>query len=233
MPCAIELIRVAQDIVVRLMESCGDSYRNTTSNKETILFASERAIGDYLSICHLLASIAACSPDVKAAVDQKLVSFIDDPPKRHKQFTPNLGELLVLLAATENVQPMALIRPLLREALTRGVVWSIDPVQGRGFGGLALLEKDPVCEWRLASTFEAQKTSLRLLCFQLTFYRKVAALRDEGRLDIGLNARYGLAPPSLATELVRSIRSIFALDNFASFSKFLCVAGHPRWDCEC
>lgn len=213
------------------MESCGDTYRNTTSNKETILFASERAIGHYLSICHLLASIAASSSEVKAAVDRQLLSFIDDPAKRHKRFTPNLGELLVLLAATENVDAVDLIRPLLREALTRSVAWSIDPVQGRGVGGLALLEKDAICEWRLAATFEAQKTSLRLLCFQFTFYRKVVDLRCDGRLDVGLDSRFGLAPPAMATEIVQSIRTIFAIDNFASFSRFLCVTlPFPRAD---
>lgn len=225
MDSATDLIYQLQDIVVRLMESCGPSVQGAMSTEGTILFASERAIGDYLSLCHLLSAIAACQPAVKATAERNLLDFIGDGgpqnQKRHKRFTPNLGELLIQLCVTDRVRSLELVRPLLREALTRSVVWSLDPVQGKGVGGLALLEDDQICDWRLEKTFEAQRTSLRLLCFQFDFHRKVDALRHDGQLHKGLDARFGLAPAGLAADLVRSIKTIFALNNFASFSRFL------------
>ncbi|KAH7105898.1 hypothetical protein BKA62DRAFT_344013 [Auriculariales sp. MPI-PUGE-AT-0066] len=193
----------------------------------TLLHASEKALCDFISVIHLAVSLAASNPAIARDAARAVHRFIRYPNSRHKDTTPDLGELLVQLVLCSDVDWDDLRGPFLQQSFTRSVVWMLDQQQGRGLAGLACMEGESVSEWRLKTTFDASKTSLRLLMFQHAFLSQLPLLCTEvlpgariTPLDLknGLDARYGLPPRDMPSRLVQSIKDIYAVNNYASFA---------------
>jgi hypothetical protein len=98
------------------------------------------------------------------------------------------------------------------------VVWMLDS-KGANMPELAYLEPSAVSHYRLQNTFDASKTSYRLLMF-LNLFRKTAVgsprkpliqLRDEAF------ERHGAPPRGSAKGLAESIKRIHAISNFPDF----------------
>ena len=215
----------------------------------TLLHASEKALCDFISVIHLAVALAASNPAIARDAAGAVHRFIRYNNARAKSTTPDLGELLVQMALCSDVGWSELRGPLVQEALTRNVVWMLDSRQGKGLAALAFLEGEPVSEWRLKTTFEASRTSLRLLMFQHAFLSQLPLLCGSrarpGRMTVadlkdGLDARYGLPPPDMPGRLVQSIKDIYSVRSpvvlvaFFSLNDFagrqLCVIRDPARD---
>ncbi|EJD41336.1 hypothetical protein AURDEDRAFT_153238 [Auricularia subglabra TFB-10046 SS5] len=199
----------------------------STSPAGTLLHASEKALCDFVSVVHLAAALAVANPAVAQDAQRAVARFVRYPNARHKDATPDLGELLVQAALCDAIGWEELRGPLVQESLTRSVVWMLDRQQGRGLAGLAHLEADAVSEWRLRETFRASRTGLRLLMFQRLFLAELPSLGlrdpDTGRMTLrglkeGLDAHYGLPPREMPARLVQGIKEIYAVDNFAAYA---------------
>ena len=185
----------------------------------TLLHASEKALCDFVSVIHLAASLAVANPAIANDAARSVHRFIRYPDGRRKEQTPDLGELLIQLVLCSDVGWTDLRGPLLQESFARQVVWMLDPLQGKGHTALALLESESVSEWRLKTSFEASRTSLRLVMFQHAFLSQLPALCGKRlgerstllELKEGLDARYGLPPRDMPGRLVQQIKDIYAV----------------------
>lgn len=98
----------------------------------------------------------------------------------------------------------------------------LDPSKGKGMVELAYMEANTVSNYRLDKTYEAGRTSYRLLMFLNLFRRTInrgtgqdrkslSAMRDE------LFDSHGAPPPGTATRLAEAIRSLADVDSFPKF----------------
>ena len=122
---------------------------------------------------------------------------------------------------------------IIKEAILRNVVWMLD-YQGAGMAELSYLEPSAISVYRLQKTFEASKTSYRLLMFLALFYRTarpsgvpLATLRDE------LFDKHGAPPPGTAELLATRIRQIRTVQNFPGFFKAMGLEDLPSKENLC
>lgn len=111
-----------------------------------------------------------------------------------------------------------MIKSIVQEAITRNVVWMLDS-KGAGMAELAYLEPTPISEYRLKKTFEASKTSYRLLMF-LNLFRKVAEGSPLQPLSVLCDEafeRHGALPRGSAKGLADSIKRIHQVSSFPEF----------------
>jgi hypothetical protein len=112
----------------------------------------------------------------------------------------------------------ALTMAIIKETVIRNVVWMLDK-KGAGLAELSYMEVDKVSAYRLNKTFEASKTSYRLLMFFNLFRntvnrgtgaerKSVETLRDE-IFDV-----HGAPPRGAATKLVQDVKHLQDVNNF-------------------
>ena len=186
---------------------------------DKLMHLSEKALCDFVAVVHLAASLAATNPAIVNDATTSVHRFIRHTDARRKEQTPDLGELLIQLMFCPDIGWTDLRGPLLQESFTRQVVWMLDGRRGRGQLALALLENEPVSEWRLKTSFEASRISLRLIMFQHAFLSQIPTLCGKGpgerlilvELKKGLDARYGLPPSDMPGRLVQQIKEIYAV----------------------
>lgn len=221
------------DIVVRLSQAAqptkysSDFHRRfqqraleEQDSKSTLKHASEKAIESYFHIFHLLLCLATTYKSVVQIANGMLEDF-----KRgytSKDHCPNLGHLLVasLIADVDLTQQLRIA--VIREAVTRNVVWMLDKRKGAGMVDLVYMEPDDVCEYRLAKTFEASKTSYRLLMFINLFRLTVNRGSGPGRRTLvqmreELFDSHGAPPFGAAARLASQVKQIQGVDNFMDF----------------
>lgn len=157
-------------------------------------------------------------PIIVETADRKLEDFLSHESKRVKLATPDLGELLILLCLSTNITWEDIAMDFLQECFDRNVMWILDMRSG-GHGELAYLESDPISEYRLNTTFEAAKTSLRLLMFQAFFFHYVAKPKGKTRQEILSEYRssYGFPPAGLAVKLQQACWEIHQVNKWKDF----------------
>ena len=106
---------------------------------------------------------------------------------------------------------------VIKEAVLRNVVWMLDS-KGAHMPELAYLEPSPISEYRLRRSFQASKTSYRLLMF-LALFGKTA--RGEGPSLANLCEQmfdtHGAPPRGTAEYMAGEIRRIKDVDFFPPF----------------
>lgn len=218
------LIAMANAIVVDLLRICDGASDESATTRYSVLCASERALAGYCSIIHLLASYALQNPLVIRRAQDMAKLFKNSNLGRDKTVVPDIGEFLVMLSLVDEVPWLDVRGAVVDELFARSVVWMLQPKpDGAGLPGLAYLEDDPVCEWRLQETFKASRTGLRLLLLQIFFMEKIAKIKGWTliRTKEDLDIRHGLAPLGLTKELLERIRFIYKMDNLGTFAKEL------------
>ncbi|KAI8617573.1 hypothetical protein BC830DRAFT_1112922 [Chytriomyces sp. MP71] len=181
------------------------------------MIASEKALIGYSQLLHLLLSLCAEYPDLKDYAEMQLEKFLTNKNARDKTRVPNMGEFIILLFCQSKYSWSDLAVPVFRECSVRGVVWMLDCQNGNK-PHLALLEKAPVSDFRLAETFKAQRTSLRLLMFQVLFVRRMGL--GERPMDVlfaGLNNRYGYPEAKLAEVIIKDMKEIMQVSAYNDF----------------
>lgn len=213
------LCRMMNTIVVALMKSCDDlSSDHVLQTKQTLLFASEKAVTSYCLLLHLLMCLCRSQPEILSDVTIKLRQFIEVPKTRWKQSTPDLGELIVVITLVLIMPPVVKSQPItwdlirgkfLEEAVTRNVRWVLDAAPE-----LEVMEYG-ASDYRLNTTFNNSKTSLRLIMFQVTFLNVFLRTYqgDISRLD----ENYGFAESELPVRMVKEIKEIYAVDSWPQF----------------
>ena len=201
------------DIVVKFSQAAEDYF--DTDSQSSLNHASEKAIKSYFALFHLLLCLATENPAIIHDADAKIHSFLDG--QTSKSSCPNLGHLLVATLVSNVGLTEQLRFAIIKEAILRNVVWMLDPT-GAGMRELAYLEPSPISEYRLRRTFQASRTSYRLLMFLALFCQTVRGRAPS--LDSLCDAIFdihGATPPRVVNYMVGKIKRIKDIDSFPSF----------------
>jgi ubiquitin-protein ligase len=220
------------DITVQLSEEAkniagGQSLTTASygpvSSKTAMSYVSEKAIENYFQLFHLLLCLATEQPKIVEDAKDKITAFVVGG-KRDKTSVPNLGHLIVMnLIADMADRRVRINQAIIKEAVTRNVVWMLDE-RGRGLRELSFLETDKVSEYRLQNTFDASLTSLRLLMFGTLMNDTVAeiAATIDGKVTLAkirdeLYKYHGSPPQGMAAKLSKSVWELQSVSNFFDF----------------
>jgi hypothetical protein len=207
------------DVVVKLSTQAATPIKSVYGHdlpESTLKHASEKAIESYYHLFHLLLCIASEDKSVVSTVNRVLDRFLKG--YNNKDAVPNLGHLLIMVMISDFDIDEALMMALIKEAVTRNVVWMLDK-KGAGLAELSYMEADKVSAYRLNKTFEASKTSYRLLMFFNLFRntvnrgagaerKSVRTLRDE-IFDV-----HGAPPRGATTKLARDVKHLQEVNDF-------------------
>jgi len=216
------LYHFMNDVVVKLNQQTSQAtyrapyYPYEEQAKSTLTHASEKAIESYFHLFHLLLCLATSQPSIIQSANTTLNAFIAG--KTSKKDCPNLGHLLVAALISDVEMTPAVIRSIIKETITRNVVWMLDS-KGAKMPELSYMEPSDISAYRLKHTFEASKTSYRLLMF-LNLFRKAAVGSPRKHLPVILDEafqRHGAPPRGSAKKLADAIKRIHAIDNFPEF----------------
>ncbi|KAK6222018.1 hypothetical protein LQW54_001241 [Pestalotiopsis sp. IQ-011] len=197
------------DIVVKLNNvRIANSNRNSTLNH-----ASDKAIESYFHLFHLLVCLATEDRSIVLAANRILKSFKNG--NRSKSFAPNLGHLIVAMLISDIEVTFELRKAIVTEAIVRNVVWTL-----RQRPELAYREPDAVSAYRLDKTFEASRTSYRLLMFSELF-RRVARPDHKPLREIReeLFDRHGGPPHGAANFVAAEVRRLHGVNDFTQFMR--------------
>ncbi|KAK4554746.1 hypothetical protein LTR86_008248 [Recurvomyces mirabilis] len=232
------------DITVKLSQSTSETAEQPKQNtsylynygiqaKSTLTHASEKAVESYFQVYHLLIVMATDRPKIAEEANAHIKRFLDR--ERDTSACPNLGHLLValLIADTSTSNPVELTKAIIKEAVTRNVVWMLD-ARGANMPELSYMEPSDTSPYRLQKSFEASKTSYTLLMFAHLMLKTVTASSPSSspspfpspantdpqiltQIRTDLFARHGAPPPGAAAKLAAEIRNIQRVKTFPAF----------------
>ena len=84
-----------------------------------------RRLVNFLRLFRLLIDL---HPEVEKEVDEKIDQFINDPAKRHKDFTSSLGDLLAMVTVSQKYKIEDLLPSYLEEQMDRQAFWIIKEI---------------------------------------------------------------------------------------------------------
>jgi hypothetical protein len=210
------------DVVVKLNQQTNQAtirssyYPYEATPKSTLTHASEKAIESYFHLFHLLLCLATENPSIVNSANAMIRAFLGGA--NSKTDCPNLGHLLVAALISNVPMNDSAIKAIIKETITRNVVWMLD-AKGSNMPELSYLEPSAVSEYRLQKTFDASKTSYRLLMF-LNLFRRTAVGDPRKPLDQLRDdafERHGAPPRGSAKVLADSIKRIHQVKNFPEF----------------
>ncbi|KAI1744746.1 hypothetical protein F4680DRAFT_405866 [Xylaria scruposa] len=216
-PNAHVLFTWMNDVVVRLNLDA-EKFNNEGSKKSTLRHASEKAINSYFHLFHMLVCWATEDSGIVKQANKLLRDFQDG--KRSKTDCPNLGHLLIALLISDIQVNETLIKSIIKEAITRNVVWLLDQ-KGAGMAELSYMERNAVSAYRLNKTFQGSLTSYRLLMFSELFRRTARPSHEKTLIQVRdeLFDRYGAPPRDAAGHLAAEVRRLHTINDFPAFMK--------------
>jgi ubiquitin-protein ligase/uncharacterized membrane protein YgcG len=223
-PSDIDVVyNLMNNVVVQFSTDAEKSFRHS-DGRSTLNHASEKAIEAYFACFHLLLCLATENAAIVNAANKMIARFLAGP-RGKKQF-PDLGHLLVASLISKDGLNEPLILAIIKEAILRNVVWMLD-TKGADLPELAYLEPSLVSDYRLVRTFEASKTSYRLLMFLKLFTltarpsnKPLTLIRDE------LFDNRGMIP-GISTRMAQRIREIRDIDGFPQFLRAMGIENVP------
>lgn len=93
--------------------------------KRHVSILAIRRLVNFIRLFRLLLDLY---PEVIEESDKKIESFISDPAKRHKDFTPSLGDLLSLVTISQKYKFDDILPHYLEEQLDRQVFWFLKEI---------------------------------------------------------------------------------------------------------
>ncbi|OLN81496.1 NEDD8-conjugating enzyme UBC12-like protein 2 [Colletotrichum chlorophyti] len=214
----------ARELPIRTSSYNTDNIR--VRSKSTLRHASEKAIESYFHLFHILLCLATADHEIVDKANAKIQTFLEG--KTSKVASPNLGHLLVYLLISDVKITERLRKSIITEAITRNVVWMLDK-RGSNMPELSYLEPDAVSAYRLKKTFEASRTSYRLLMFSELFRRIARPSNERGLEQVRdeLFDRHGAPPPGAALHLSTEVRRLHDVNNFPDFFKEMGIVNTP------
>ena len=201
------------DVVVKFSQDAENSFNH--DSQSSLTHASEKAVESYFDLFYLLLCLATETPAIVHTANAIIHNFLAG--NTSKSSCPSLGHLLVAALISDTGMTEQLRVAIIKEAVIRNVVWMLDPT-GANMPDLAYLEPSPVSEYRLRRTFQASKTSYRLLMFSALFYKtsrvgnlSLASLRDK------MFDAHGAPPRGTAESVASEIRKIKDVESFPPF----------------
>lgn len=250
-PVAI-LYSFLNNVVVRLSREASEGnlrgrnrlsrylYSDEIEPKSMLTHASEKAIESYFHLYHLLLCLANDDPSIANDASAVIQNFIQG--KTNKQHAPDLRHLLIKILISDHDVTGNLTKAIIKEAITRNMVWMLD-AKGQDMPELSFLETDATSQYRLQKTFEAGKTSYRLLMFAKLVQKCVAATttgrdgvaRAAYRKSIEQRCRdlfesHEAPPPGAAASLAKRVREFQGVKNFNGFLEVMEVTPIPKPD---
>ncbi|KAL8917342.1 MAG: hypothetical protein Q9208_008012 [Pyrenodesmia sp. 3 TL-2023] len=218
------LCRFMNDVVVKFNReaemSDGGDPRSTLSH------ASEKAVEAYFALFHLLLCTATEDPSTIRRANQRIAAFLQG--RNSKTACPNLGHLLVAALVSDDGLTEDLTVAIVKETILRNVVWMLDG-KGAGMAELSYLEPSDVSDYRLIKTFQASRTSYRLLMFLSLFSRSARVpgkslelIRDE------MFDAHGAPSQGLASHMAAEIRRIKEIDRIPPFLQEMGLRSMPQ-----
>ncbi|KAL8901290.1 MAG: hypothetical protein Q9207_005276 [Kuettlingeria erythrocarpa] len=166
-PTAFDVLcRFMTDVVVKFNQEAERSYGGDP--RSTLSHASEKAVEAYFALFHLLLCVATEDPSMIRRANEQIATFLQGGTS--KTACPNLGHLLVAALISDEGLTEDLTFAIIKETILRNVVWMLDS-KGAGMAELSYLEPSAVSDYRLIKTFQASRTSYRLLMFLSLFSR--------------------------------------------------------------
>ena len=199
------------------------------SQKSSLNHASEKAIESFYHLYHLLLCLAVEDKSIVDHANKKLRDF--QAGKTGKKDCPNLGHLLLAILVSDVELTEQTMKAIIKEAITRNVVWMLDQ-RGAGMVDLAHMEKDAVCEYRLAKTYEASKTSYRLLMFFNLFRNTIQRGTGDNRKSLEqmrdeLFDAHGAPPFGAAAQLAAKVKAVQGINDFFAFLEVMGIEQMP------
>ncbi|KAK5072023.1 hypothetical protein LTS08_000878 [Lithohypha guttulata] len=203
------------DIVVRLSSQAEAGYVHSS-----LIHASEKAIESYFHLFHLLLCLAVEDRGRVIAANRTIKNFLVEG-KTSKAHVPNLGYLLIACLIADVDVTGDLLKAIIRETVTRNVVWMLDK-QGANMSELAYMEANTISRYRLQKTFDASKTSYRLLMFLNLFRRTINRGTGQNRKSLmqlreELFEAHGAPPKGVAERFAGGVRALQKVENFPGF----------------
>lgn len=218
------LYYLMNNVVVQFSADAEKGFRRP-DERSTLNHASEKAVEAYFACFHLLLCLATENATIIAAANKIISRFIAGP-RTKKQF-PDLGHLLVAALISDYGLTQALVFQIIKEAVLRNVVWMLD-TKGADMAELAYLEPSAVSDYRLTKTFEASRTSYRLLMFLKLFS---SSARPTGKSLIELREAlfdsHGVPSSDTSTTMALNIREIHEINGFPRFLRAMGITNIP------
>jgi ubiquitin-protein ligase len=218
------LYSLMNNVVVQFCADAEKGFRHS-DKRSTLNHVSEKAVEAYFACFHLLLCMATENTEIIKAANKMVKRFLIGPHTK-KQF-PDLGHLLVAALISDDGLTEPLIFQIIKEAILRNVVWMLDS-KGADMAELAYLEPTAISEYRLAKTFEASRTSYRLLMFLKLFS---SSARQPGKSLVNLRETlfdsHGAPPPGVPAVMARRIREVRAIDSFPGFLRAMGIIQIP------
>ncbi|KAK8102972.1 hypothetical protein PG984_016118 [Apiospora sp. TS-2023a] len=208
--------------------------RSFHKSSSTLEHASEKAIESYFHLFHLLVCLATENPEIVTQANTLLTSFLGG--RRDKSHCPNLGHLLVAMLVSDIPVTDQLRRAIITEAITRNVVWLLNPNNNRGsnsnntkktYPELAYLEPDAISAYRLDKTFQGSRTSYRLLMFSELFRRTARPSTSSTSSSSLAKVREALFRRHAAARLASEVRRLHAINDFPAFLREMSFSQIP------
>lgn len=137
---------------------------------------SDNSLNGYFALHRLLFWALETFPELQGIVESRLERFIESEDNRTKKACPHIGELLMLLAASQKYKWQDLADAYLSESFRRNVMWYVKEDSKLGF-----LDTDK--DYRMKETLTRTLVSRKLLAFQVLF-QDIAMPKGMSRKDI-------------------------------------------------
>ncbi|KAJ5051455.1 uncharacterized protein L3040_001232 [Drepanopeziza brunnea f. sp. 'multigermtubi'] len=171
------LFKFLNDILIKLSKELEqNTYRSPVypyeeTAKRTLTYASEKAIESYFHVFHLLVCIAREEPEIVRFANELLFSAEEgNVDKRH---ISNIGHFMIATLLADIDTSARLTQAVITEVITRNTIRVLQQNSELAYG-----EPTAVSDYRLQKTFDASKTSYRLLMF-IHIFRGTALGSEE------------------------------------------------------
>eukprot|EP00761_Pharyngomonas_kirbyi_P011781 gb/GECH01011807.1/.p1 GENE.gb/GECH01011807.1/~~gb/GECH01011807.1/.p1 ORF type:complete len:1284 (+),score=343.94 gb/GECH01011807.1/:1-3852(+) len=183
--------------------------------------SSVRVLRGYCAFHRLFLLFVSEFPELKERAQKQVKEFIQSKEARHKDNTPNLGEMLALLSICDFTWDQ-LRDAYLEESQTRNVFWILAKYPELEFENRHITDDD-----RLKYSFEVTKVGQRLLLFHIFFLRHVACPQNKNQEQIAKEYDVSYGHPSQAIEDMFT-KTIEEIENIEDYQTFFKSVGAPK-----
>ncbi|KAJ3366012.1 hypothetical protein GGF32_007512 [Allomyces javanicus] len=184
------------------------------------MHASDAAIELYTQLHRVWVACLHRFPKQQANVEQRLARFMSSEEHRTKAAVPALGELVALLAVSEEYAWAQLAGPVLEETMHRNVLWigKANPALIKGLQKQQHVVQTPNDDL-LKTAYAATTVSRRLLAFHVLFLKEhrgqltvnsrgAPAARSVAEMALTADVLYGKLPMRVTARIQTGIRAI-------------------------
>ena len=179
---------------------------------------SSRAIKTMIYLYRILLLLSETYPNFKKMCNEMIDNFIKNENNRVKDFTPSLGDLLVMLSVSD-LKIEDLLPAYISEQMDRQIFWILQDIPKLE----NLINDSKIDDVRGKICYKAGIVGEHLLLFYYYFIKKII-FKDCKTLDEfakKLDSNYGNLSDEEIDEHRKEIDKILKIDNFTDFYKYM------------